>query len=277
MPYGIANKNGQVTLVEARSMLQFSYDSGVNMLDTAIGYGESEQVIGEVGVSTFKVVSKLLPLPDSVRDVGVWVQREVESSLARLKIESLYGLLLHRSSDLNDARGPELYAAMQQLKVAGFVRKIGISIYSPAELDACAEKFDHDIVQSPFNLIDHRLLTSGWLHALKQSGCEVHVRSSFLQGLLLMPRKDIPTKFSPWKTLWDTWHEWLEANNEDPVRACLAYPLSFPEIDRVVIGALDLVQLRQNIRAAKLPAVTSFPEMTCEEENLINPARWSSF
>jgi len=276
MPYGISNLDGQVTREEAQAMLQLALESGIDTLDTAIGYGESEQVLGMIGVSNFKVVSKLLPLPESVKNVKEWVQYEVQSSLMRLKIPKLHGLLLHRSADLNNAKCYELFTTMQKLKASGLVEKIGISIYSPIELDTLFDKFDFDIVQAPLNIIDRRLFKSGWLHALKKSGCEIHVRSCFLQGLLLMPREDIPRKFSKWDALWDRWHTWLAQHDMNAVHACLAYPLSFPEIDRVVVGALNIAQLQKIAHAAGQAPVASIPDLACQEENLINPAKWSA-
>jgi len=274
MPYGVANTQGQVPLVAAEQMVSFAVDCGIDTLDTAIGYGESEDALGKIGVSTFKVVSKLLPLAESVTDIAEWVLRETESSIARLKLNGLDGMLLHRSSDLHGPQGHKLYAAMQKLKSSGLVKKIGISIYSPAELDLCVGKFEFDLIQAPFNLVDHRLFDSGWLERLQAQGCEVHVRSAFLQGLLLMPQSAIPAKFGQWDCIWNNWHQWLKQQNEDAVSACLAYPLSFPQITRVVVGAIDAGQLRQIASAVKRNFESQLPDLGCNDENLINPVNW---
>lgn len=276
VPYGVANTGGQVPMETARSMVQYAATNGIDTLDTAVGYGESEQVLGKIGMGGFNVVSKLLPLPASVADVHAWVLSEAEASLAILGTSQLHGLLLHRSSDLSGPQGAALYTAMRELQQAGKVRKIGVSIYSPAELDAHEGSYTFDLIQAPFNLVDHRLASTGWLKRLKDQGCEVHVRSAFLQGLLLMPRNAIPAKFAPWNTYWDRWHAWLAHHDEDAVRACLTYPLSFPEIDRVVVGALNVAQLQQIAQAAGHSPSAPFPDLACEEENLINPAKWSA-
>ncbi len=274
VPYGVANTSGQVPLETARAMVQVASANGIDTLDTAIGYGESEQALGKIGMDGLNVVSKLLPLPASVTDAHAWALSEAEASLARLGVSQLHGLLLHRSSDLSGPQGAALYAAMRELQQAGKVRKIGVSIYAPAELDAHECTYTFDLIQAPFNLVDHRLASSSWLKRLRDQGCEVHVRSAFLQGLLLMQRNAIPPKFAPWNALWDRWHAWLKQHDMDAVRACLAYPLSFPEIDRVVVGALDVAQLRQIALAAGHTPTAPLPDIACEEENLINPAKW---
>ncbi len=89
-----------------------------------------------------------------------------------------------------------------------------------------------------------------------------------------MPQAVRPAKFSAWSDLWNTWHEWLSRHSVSALQACLAFPLSFSEIDRVVVGADSVSQLEQIVRAAAGTAPIDFPALSCDEENLINPARW---
>jgi aryl-alcohol dehydrogenase-like predicted oxidoreductase len=275
IPYGIANRTGQVTRSEARAMLQLAAASCIDTLDTAVAYGESETRLGEAGVRDFKVVTKLSAEPDGCADVGRWVQDQVSASLARLGVSQLYGLLLHRSERLLNQNGPALYRALQSLKDSGRVQKLGVSIYSPSELDAIIQRFPIDLVQAPFNLVDRRLHTSGWLRKLEDDGVEIHTRSAFLQGLLLVPQADLPAKFKPWSALWEKWHKWLASHNTSAVEASLAFPLAFPEIDRVVVGADDAAQLAEIIAAAACGQRDDWPELHCEAEDLINPSSWA--
>lgn len=275
LPYGIANQSGQVPRTVAKTMLQLAGDSGIDTLDTAIAYGESESCLGEVGTKGFKLVTKLPAIPEGCGDVSSWICEQVTASYARLGVESVYGLLLHRPSQLLDTGGQLIFNALQELKQAGLVQKIGVSIYAPGELDMLLPGYRFDLVQAPFNLVDRRLLTSGWLRRLKQEGVEVHTRSAFLQGLLLIPRSAIPPRFARWGGQWDRWYNWLEQHSVSAVQASLAYPLMFPEIDRVVVGADSRGQLAQIIEAAQENAINSFPDIHCEDELLINPANWS--
>jgi len=275
LPYGIANQDGQVTRTVAKTMLQLAAANAIDTLDTAIAYGESETCLGEVGTQEFKLVTKLPPVPDACDDITGWINDQILASLGRMGVSSVYGLLLHRSEQLLGSDGKVIFQALNNMKENGFVQKIGISIYSPSELDALSSRYRFDLVQAPFNLIDRRLSTSGWLKRLKQDGTEIHTRSAFLQGLLLMPRSEIPSKFSPWVELWDKWHNWLARHSVTAVQACLAYPLGFSEIDRVVVGADSNSQLDQIIDAAHSGVLDDLPELSCEDENLINPACWS--
>jgi aryl-alcohol dehydrogenase-like predicted oxidoreductase len=237
LDYGVANYAGQVPLAVAQGILSLASASGIDVLDTAVTYGISEKVLGEVGIDDFRVVTKLPSLPSSGQDdIFRWVRDQVEASLVRLGQKQIYGLLLHRPHDLLGVESNLLIEALIKLKEANVIQKIGISIYSPDELNAIRKKVQIDLVQAPVNVIDRRMETSGWLDRLQHDGVEVHARSVFLQGLLLMERSKIPQKFSRWSMLWDTWHEKLQNLGASPLVACLAYPLSLGQIDRVIVG-----------------------------------------
>lgn len=274
LSYGIANSSGQVPRAVAKNMLQLARAKGIDTLDTAIAYGESESCLGEVGTQGFNLVTKLQAIPEGCGDARSWICEQMAASLGRLGVESVYGLLLHRPGQLLDTDGQLVFDALRELKEEGRVQKIGVSIYAPSELDLLGSRYRFDLVQAPFNLIDRRLATSGWLHRLKQEGVEIHTRSAFLQGLLLMPRAAIPAKFAPWVGLWDKWHNWLSQHSVTAVQASLAYPLMFPEIDRVVVGADCQDQLCQIIDAALADTIHDLPDLHCEDEKLINPAYW---
>lgn len=275
LPYGIANQAGQVSRAEAKTMLQLAAANSIDTLDTAIAYGESEICLGEVGSQGFRLVTKLPEVPDGCTDVSAWVKEQLDESLARLNVSSLYGLLLHRSEQLLGNHGPALYRTLQKLKETGQVQKLGVSIYAPSELDRLIPHYRFDLVQAPFNLVDRRLQTSGWLRRLQHEGVEIHTRSAFLQGLLLLAYVERPDKFSPWNNLWQKWHGWLADHKVSALQACLALPLSFPEIDRVVVGADSELQLAQILCAANTQLNFSLPDLSCVDENLINPAYWS--
>ena len=274
--YGIANEMGQVDRDQAGAILAHARAAAVDTLDTAIGYGESEQRLGEIGVAGWHIVSKLPRIPDSCADVSRWVHESLDGSLSRLGVPRLYGLLLHRSEELLGPNGPALHRAMLAAKEGGRVQKIGVSVYGPDELAALQSKFPLDLVQSPFNIVDRRLAESGWLHRLNESGTEVHVRSIFLQGLLLMPAAARPAKFRQWQPLWDSWHRWLQETRLTPVQACLGFALSPPEVARIVVGVDSLPQLQEILRAVDAPCTAAPRALMSDDLNLINPSRWSA-
>lgn len=277
LAYGIANQHGQVSRQIVHDVVTMAKASGVDTIDTAIAYGDSETSLGELGVNDFKVVTKLPALPDNIVDVQAWVYQQMAGSLARLGLQNIYGLLLHRAEQLSGNRGAELAKALQALKQDGFVEKIGLSIYEPEQLAFITQTYNIDLVQAPLNLLDRRLVTSGWLQRLHDSGVEVHARSVFLQGLLLMPRILVPPKFERWGALWDNWHSWLNARDISATRACLQYVLSLPQVSRVVVGVDSAEQFRDILlNSSDAASLSEFPEISCADEDLINPSNWNS-
>ncbi|MEO8017095.1 MAG: aldo/keto reductase [Pseudomonadota bacterium] len=274
LSYGVSNQRGQVDRVSAASIVNAARRAGMDTLDTAIAYGDSESVLGEIGVSQLQVITKLPPLPEGEGDVDAWVRRLVAESLARLRLTSLHALLLHRSSDLASARGPALYASLLGLRQRGEISRFGISIYEPAELDALPSDFKMDIVQAPFNVFDRRLETSGWLNRLAAAGVEVHVRSVFLQGLLLMQRAALPPYFEPWRRLWNDWHAWLTGYPGSALQVCLGFVLARAQVARVIVGVESSQQLHDIIDATQTVIMEPPAAFSTADAGLVNPSLW---
>lgn len=274
LPYGVANKQGQVSKLEVQSILSLAKDKGIKTLDTAIAYGESEEVLGLQNLHGFSVTSKLPEVPIECLDISGWVEQQIQASLRRLCVDSLDTLLLHRPVQLLELGGQKLYQAMIDLKERGIVNRIGISVYGPDELHRLIGEFDFDVVQAPMNIFDRRMETSGFLTLLKKAGIEVHIRSAFLQGLLLMSEDKVPTYFKPWAELLRTYHNWLNEHNISSLQACLSYLNQHPDIDRIIVGVDNVQQLKEIITAIDNPAQDIPVFLQSIDENLINPSRW---
>lgn len=275
LEYGIANQAGRVPLDDVRNILEDAAAHDVDTLDTAIAYGDSESTLGQAGVGGWNVVTKLPTLPESCTDVAGWVEVQIEGSLSRLGVTQLHGVLLHRPDQLLGPHAKLLYVALQRLKDQGITREIGVSVYDPEELDRLIGEMQFDLVQAPLNILDRRLVESGWARRLMNLGIELHVRSAFLQGLLLMEADQRPEKFARWDATWSEWARWLGETGLTPLQACLAYVLGIEEVSRVVVG-VDSVKQFQEILAAShsaLPSLPNWPQPI--DANLINPSRWS--
>ena len=271
--YGIANTNGQVDGLEAKDILAYAMSYGIDTIDTAIAYGSSEQCLGEIGVDGYQVITKLPEIPDDYGNLRIWVERHVKESLNTLGVETLSGLLLHRPNQLLDTDKKDLWSILLQLKSDGLIKKIGFSIYTPDELDKLWDSFKPDLVQAPYNILDRRLETSGWLQRMSEENVEIHIRSIFLQGLLLMNEDSRPEKFNKWPTLWNHWKNWLKENDSTPVQAAVSFALSDNRISRVVVGVDSLNQFKDIIAVAS--NIGKFPEsFYITDTRLLNPSEW---
>ena len=61
MNYGVANETGKINLLEAKKIIQLAKEYNINLIDTAIAYGDSQKLIGKIGSSNFNIVSKKYP------------------------------------------------------------------------------------------------------------------------------------------------------------------------------------------------------------------------
>ena len=270
--YGIANAGGQPSVDAAAVVVAAAAAAGIDTLDTAALYGDSETRLGQIGVRNWQVVSKLPAVPPGCVDVRGWVLGEVGTALGRLGVGQLAGLLLHRPQELLQPHGPALFAALEEVKQRKLARKIGVSIYEPDELAVLVARHSIDLVQAPFSILDRRLAQSGWLGRLADRGIEVHARSVFLQGLLLMPRR--PDYFARWPELWQRWDQWLAVPGRSAVGACLQFVLSFAQIARVVLGVDNAAHLHAIIAATE--GAGGWPEdVWSDDPALLNPGRWS--
>lgn len=273
--YGIANQTGKIGLSEARAILLEARAHGVDTLDTAIAYGQSEKTLGALGVSDWRLISKLPPLPDDVQHIESWVHGRICESVKLLKVRGLYAVLLHKPEQLLGSRGNELYYALHKLKADGLVENVGVSVYGPEELDLLLREMRFDLVQAPINIFDQRIVTSGWVRQLHSDGVKLHVRSVFLQGLLLMGAKQRPRKFDRWNSLWSRWESWLADNKLSPLQACLRYAMSIQEAHKIVVGVDSLNQFKEILSTLEggIPSLPRWEQPI--EADLVNPARWS--
>jgi hypothetical protein len=275
LPYGVANRRGQVGRADLTAILGRAQAAGIDTVDTAMAYGDSEQRLGESGVGQWRVITKLPELPVPCADVAAWARTSVQGSLTKLGLVRLRAILLHRPLQLLGPHGPDLQAALFALKDEGLVEKVGFSIYGPDDLDALWHRFRPELVQAPLNVLDRRLLTSGWMARMHAAGTEIHVRSVFLQGLLLMDAASRPPMFSRWQPLWDRWTRWLSEASVSPLHACLGLALSRPEVSRVVVGVDSLEQLEEILAATLDTNLVPPLELACTDADLLDPSRWA--
>ncbi len=275
LDYGVANQSGRISFSDAKTIIEQSAISGIDTMDTAIAYGASETTLGQVGVEGWHVITKLPALPDDCQGVEAWVAGQIEQSMSRLGVMQLQGVLLHRPDDLLGENGRSLVKALERLKAEGLTRQVGVSVYAPEELEELTSIMALDLVQAPLNILDRRLVTSGWASRLKDQGTEVHVRSIFLQGLLLMPSGQRPVKFARWSEIWLEWSRWLERTGLTPIQACISYVLGAVDVDKVIVGVDSLMQLNEILVATQivLPSLPNWPLSI--DSKLINPSFWT--
>jgi aryl-alcohol dehydrogenase-like predicted oxidoreductase len=266
--------NGGETLSreEVARILDTAFGHGIDSIDTAIAYGQSESIIGETAQNRFKVISKLPPIPSSVSNVSEWVSTQVDASLSRLKCTSLDALLLHRPQDLVEQHGKELYAVIQSLKIKKVIQRFGVSIYTPDDLEGIMGNFNVDVVQAPLNIIDRRILDI--VDQLSALNIEVHVRSVFLQGVLIAGPAGRPQRFEPWSEHFALFDEWVHSTGMSAMSCCLGFALQQPGVAKLVIGATSAESLAEIMTSIPSKHFEVPVQLQSSIEQLIDPRYW---
>lgn len=271
--YGISNKTGIVPVHEAKRIIEYAFLNGIDTLDTARNYGESESIIGSCKYRPSQIITKLSAIPVECVNVGEWVEKEVFTSLQNLSISKIYGILLHRPSDLLRAGGTDLYEILLSLKRSGIISKFGISVYSREEYLMYCDNFELDIVQAPLNIFDRRFELSGTLKELKERGIDFYARSIFLQGLLLLSFSEIPTKMQNWSNVFQCWKSWLISENICPLEACVRFVTNVPFVHRVIVGVTSLEELNFLLNLNSRP-LDSLPKLPNFDPSILDPSQW---
>lgn len=272
--YGVANRTGKIDKGEALRVLDLARRNGVDTLDTAVVYGDAESRLGELGVKDFKIVTKVPALPSEVGDPHTWLEAMVKESLMRLRIPQLHGLLLHHAPDLAGGASERLIQALCSMRDSGLVEHIGASIYAPSEAEVIDVSARLTLIQAPMNVLDRRMHESGLLKRLQDAGVEVHLRSAFLQGLLLVHPTELTDMFEKWRPKLKLWHEWCLAKCITPLEACLAHIKWAAPNAKVVIGCDNARQFEEIIKAAHKQAICAPDELCSTDPLLINPSLW---
>jgi aryl-alcohol dehydrogenase-like predicted oxidoreductase len=271
LTYGINNQSGIAKDDELASIFSFANKCGIDLLDTAQGYGNSEERIGNLSNDEFNVISKFKQL-----DSPFPFHKELEESLKKLKKKSLYGYMAHDAGLLIE--NPYWWEGLKIAKERELIKKIGYSLYTVDQLVSLfKKKMIPDIIQFPYNILDRRF--ESFLPQLVSMGVEIHTRSVYLQGLFQLESSRVPNYLKPLKTYLRTVREIAKKNQLSIGEICLGFAINNPLINKVVIGIDNLSQLKENVSICQIENLSEeimieLQSIDVKEKNLLNPANW---
>ena len=271
--YGVSNAAGKVPAPEVAAILATAHEAGIKVLDTAASYGTAEEVLGRAlrPGHRFDIVTKTLPLSHGLAAV----EKRARQSLNYLGCKPAEAILVHAARDLAGPDGPQLWSLLQRLRDEGLFKRIGISAYfadGPLEL---ARRYRPDLMQIPLSLLDQRLKQDGELASLKELGIEIHVRSIFLQGLLLMDPHKLPEKLAHSGHSLATIRARIERACVSPIAAAIGFVLAQPEVDIAVVGVTSHDELSEIVSASSVQ-LSEFDWAACSIDDSITltPSLW---
>lgn len=284
MDYGIQGGR-RPSASESAAIIGEAVSGGVDAIDTAAAYGEAESVVGRFlalhpGLRDgLFIVSKFgTDVFDGVAraDFGGRLAEAVRSSLAKLAIDQLDAYLCHVATAVRDEAVIE---AMMAVRSEGLARKVGFSVYETDEALAAIDSGAVDFLQIPYSVLDQRMARAGVFKKAAARGVEVHVRSAFVQGLVLMDADAVPDWLAGARRLVRDLEGLCSDAGITRRRLALAFVKRRNEISHLVFGVDNAWQLREILDDFSEPVPDA---VLCEAERmfadvdpgLVMPNKW---
>ncbi|MCX6992710.1 MAG: aldo/keto reductase [Kiritimatiellaeota bacterium] len=277
--YGIANTEGQPSYAKSRDIISAAFASGVNCLDTAAAYGNSEEVIGralkELGLSAKVLVITKVPIIENLAAKAAedFIFGSIRNSMAKLGKDILDGCLFHREDDV------KYMDILLKARDQGLIKKAGISLDSTAFIDAVLGS-GAEYVQLPFNILDKRLTSTGFIGKAKSKGMALFSRSVYLQGLLLMSEEKISEQLKDVIPVRRKLEALAAEKGMAAAELYMRFVLTHGEIDSILTGVDNLEQLRENVRLFSKGPLDSATMRRIDEivplfpEKIVRPGCW---
>jgi aryl-alcohol dehydrogenase-like predicted oxidoreductase len=273
--YGISNTSGKTKTNEVKKILSL-LDKKIYYIDTSTNYGKAEKILGSKRKKKTKIITKISAKKlclNKTENIKEKIFKQLNQSKKNLKNKSIYAVLINNVDLMLSKKGLKIFESLKEAKKKGLIKKYGYSIYSFSNLKKICNKVKPDIIQCPYNILDRRLIEKNNLNFLKKNTIEVHVRSVFLQGLLLMSKKDMPMYFKKWNNIFNNWEKWVYKSKFSKLSACLNYIYNTKGIDKIVIGVNNTEQLEE-IFNLKMQKISIPKHISSKNEKLINPNLW---
>ena len=254
---------------EVKKILNVAIKNDICAIDTAEAYLKNKNTFKKIN-KKFKFTSKII-LNYKWKSLE-YCQKKLEDHFKNLNLKKIDTLLIHNEKILLTKNGLKIFKNLEVLKKEKYFHKIGLSIYDTHNLKYIISKFNLNVVQCPYNILDQRIFNTGWFDRLKYKGIEIHARSIFLQGLLVNKLVYRKQYFKRWHKNISNWFKWLENNNISPIDYCLSDLLS-RDFDKIIIGINNLDNLKE-IKNFKKIDIKKKLNFRLNDLKLIDPRKW---
>jgi len=254
---------------ENKKILNLAKKNGIYEIDTAKTYLKNKDVFLNID-KKFKFSTKIMP--DSKWVSLEFCQKQLDDHFKNLNTNKIETLLFHDVKILFTKAGIKIFKNLEVLKKKKYFQKIGLSIYDTSCLSYINSNYNFDVVQCPYNILDKRILTTGWYDKLKNQGIETHIRSIFLQGLLVNKLIYKKNYFKKWQKPFFNWFKNLENNNISPIDYCLSDLLNY-DFNKIIIGINNSRNLKEIINF-KTIGKNKMINFNISDTKLIDPRNW---
>ena len=246
------------------TILNAALDAGINYIDTAGCYGNSEELIGRYlsgRSSEFYLATKC----GCTRKDDRWSKKEVfgdlHRSLKRLKSDHVDVMQPHNPT-VEDAVREELVDALVEMRDQGKVRWIGISTTLP-HLPTYLEWGVFDVFQVPYSALERE--HEDWIARAAAAGTGIVIRGGVALGEPGVGKGEVTNS-------WDMYEKAglddLRAEGESPTSFILRHTLAHPHSDTNIVGTTNPDHLRENAEAIQRGPLS--PDVYAEVEKRMN-------
>jgi aryl-alcohol dehydrogenase-like predicted oxidoreductase len=282
--YGIPTPGEEtVNANKAMTTIRAAADGGVNFFDTAPGYGQGEEILGEA-LAKYPdcILATKVAFPNGLasmpsQDVSKMVNSSLDKSRRALRREVLDVVQIHNATLESMSPGP-LMDTLEAARDNGTVRYLGASVYGAGTAQAAIRSGKIQVLQLAVSVLDQRMCDQV-LPEAQQAGVGVLTRSALLKGALTKRAQWLPESLRPvadasarvvagLNTTWD----------ELPAMA-VRFCLSLRAAQTVLVGVRGAAELRAAFRAeasGPLPAqlLDTAYSLALDDEHLLNPSFW---
>ena len=276
MNYGITNQVGQVSNEEIQKIFLLANQANIHFIDTASGYGDSEKNLGNlINVDEYNVVTKIpkLSIPKSSNDSSEGIKKNIQNSFSNLNAEKLYAVLFHDTEQLIE--NPHLWEKLLSVKNTLKIHKIGVSVYHPEQVEKLwSLQIFPELVQCPYNIFDQRFETTGLFEKMKSRNVEIHIRSIFLQGLLIATNTG-RLKLNPeLQFSLEAWDDFFVGKSYSKKDLCISFVKKNTFVDVMIVGVTSRIELEEILFSKEIDLidVSQFQNIS---ERVINPSKWN--
>ena len=275
--YGI-RKNKIQNIHEIKKIIKYSVKNKINSFDLAYSYISDTKILNELSKTKLNLISKI-----SIKDFKSsknfkLVYENLKKYLKKTKY-SIRTLLFHDIKDFKIKKNRiTIINLLNFLKKDKLINKIGISVYKPNDLEYFLKFMTPDLVQIPMNPLNTEFYDNGLLYKLKKKKVKIHVRSIFLQGLLLnYNKKSLPKNLAKEVQHIIKWNHFCKNKKITSLEGCLQFIRNFKEVDGVVLG-IDSLQHLKDIKylLSKNKIKIKFFKKIKKNSLLLDPRKWKS-
>lgn len=283
-PYGITNYRQSVPdEAELKAILDYAYENGIESIDTAEAYGNANerlQACLKRAQRKFKIINKILRFPLKEKSALDLLKNSLLEEKEKFGGDAFDCIMLHHAPSLE---GFTQWDFLESLKAEGLCKKIGLSINKQEDYFLVSEKLEINIIQAPFNLLNQNILDLKFVNTLTSRACHIHVRSVFLQGLLLTGCSALPDYLEALRPFLVRAEALSESFEESMATLCFLFILRHPFIDKIIIGVQSKGELeelttsyKRALELSRKNTLIDWDKYNCSIPALVDPTEWGS-